>query len=183
MPHPLFLLPFTLLLLLLLLSTPPTTSTPLNPLTHPSFLHPNLSTDDPNCWHSPSPPLIFASCASLIRNTLGFPHDPDTPMSFSRRRGTTILIPYAKTSPGCSIVLGIKNDRLTTVWETWREIKREAMEVAIKCVMRPPHFGGWGWVGGGELLVSVIGYERGRGLQALEARGEGQGGEDGVEME
>lgn len=42
-------------------------------------------------------------------------------------------------------------------------MRAEALRVAVECVIREPHLGGWGWVGGGELLVSVIGREGGMG--------------------
>ncbi len=78
-------------------------------------------------------------------------------MTFSRRAGTQILIPYLAPSPHCNVVLGIRDDKLTTVTETWRNIRDEAVKVALACVIPEPHLGGWGWVGGGELLVSVLG--------------------------
>ena len=84
-------------------------------------------------------------------------------MTFSRHTGTQILIPYLAPSPHCNIVLGIRDDKLTTVTETWRNIRDEAVRVAMACVIPEPHLGGWGWVGGGELLVSVIGGNSGRG--------------------
>ncbi len=58
-------------------------------------------------------------------------------------------------------MLGIRGDRLITVRETWRNVKEMAMRVAVECVIPGPHFGGWGWVGGGDLLVSVIGRDEG----------------------
>lgn len=84
-------------------------------------------------------------------------------MTFSRHKGTQILIPYLAPSPHCNIVLGIRGDKLITVTETWRNVRAEALRVAVECVIREPHLGGWGWVGGGELLVSVIGREGGMG--------------------
>lgn len=45
--------------------------------------------------------------------------------------------------------------------------------MAMACVIPEPHLGGWGWVGGGELLVSVIGGGAGRG-------GIGRGDHDGM---
>ena len=82
-------------------------------------------------------------------------------MIFSRRRDADILIPYLAPSPHCNVVLGIRDDKMTSARETWRNVREMAMRVAVECVIPGPHLGGWGWVGNGELLVSVLGREGG----------------------
>ncbi|KAL8960035.1 MAG: hypothetical protein Q9193_003194 [Seirophora villosa] len=119
------------------------------------------------CWRPPGVSLVYRDCVELIRHRLGFPHDPTVPMSFSRRQGAMILIPYAKTSPrgNCNVVLGIRGDTLDTEVEKWENIKRVALEIALMCVIHEPHRGGYAWMGlHNNLLVSMIGKDGATGL-------------------
>lgn len=172
----LLLVPFTVLLFL----PAPTLSTPAPPLTrHTDHFPFNLTsllalptaTDNDNCWRPPGQTLIYKSCLDLIKNRLGSPHPLDIPMTFSRRRHTDILIPYLAPGADCNVVLGIRKDALSIVVERWDNIKAVAREVALRCVVHPPHLGGWGWAGGGELLVSVIGKNELRRLMLDGMRG------------
>lgn len=60
-------------------------------------------------------------------------------------------------------MLGIKGDNVRiTETDSFQHVKQVALDVAAKCIIRPPHLGGWGWAGvRGNLLVSVIGRETG----------------------
>ncbi|KAI4093110.1 MAG: hypothetical protein LQ344_003093 [Seirophora lacunosa] len=119
------------------------------------------------CWRPPGVSLVYRDCVELIRHRLGVPHDPTVPMSFSRNKGAMILIPYAKTSPrgNCNVVLGIRDDTLETEVEKWENIKRVALEIALKCVIQEPHRGGYAWMGlHNNLLVTMIGRDGATGL-------------------
>ncbi|KAL9016810.1 MAG: hypothetical protein Q9185_005854 [Variospora sp. 1 TL-2023] len=144
-----------------------------------SFLVTNLTAASPSnlttpglrasyeCWHSPGVSLVYRDCVQLIRYQLGFPHDPTVPMTFSRKKEAMILIPYAKNSPrgNCNIVLGIRGDSLGTEVEKWENIKQAALEIAISCVIKEPHRGGYAWMGEhNNLLVSMVGRDTGTAL-------------------
>ncbi|KAI4167085.1 MAG: hypothetical protein LQ343_007489 [Gyalolechia ehrenbergii] len=117
------------------------------------------------CWTGSKAPVTYRDCLDVIRNQLGRPYDPDETLTFSLQRSATIIIPYAKVSKhgNCNIVLGIKGDRLAVVEkDTFRNVIGVALDVAVKCIIRPPHLGGFGWAGeGGKLFVSIIGSETG----------------------
>ncbi|KAL8971787.1 MAG: hypothetical protein Q9197_003097 [Variospora fuerteventurae] len=144
-----------------------------------SFLFTNLTAAAPwnlttpglsasyECWRSPGVSLVYRDCVELIRHQLGFPHDPTVPMTFSRKKEAMILIPYAKFSPrgNCNIVLGMRGDSLETEVEKWENIKQVALGIAISCVIKEPHRGGYAWMGAhNNLLVSMIGRDTGTAL-------------------
>ncbi|KAI4286800.1 MAG: hypothetical protein L6R35_003945 [Caloplaca aegaea] len=144
-----------------------------------SFLFTNLTAAAPSnlttpglsasyeCWRSPGVSLVYRDCVELIRYQLGFPHDPTVPMTFSRKKEAMILIPYAKISPrgNCNIVLGIRGNTLGTEVEKWENIKEVALEIAISCVIKEPHGGGYAWMGEqNNLLVSMVGRDTGTAL-------------------
>ncbi|KAL9029204.1 MAG: hypothetical protein Q9196_002525 [Gyalolechia fulgens] len=116
-----------------------------------------------SCWTTPGPAVTYRDCLDVIRNQLGRPYDPDERLTFSFQRSATIIIPYAKTSKhgNCNVVLGIKNSKLMVIErDTFRNIIRVALDIAARCVIRPPHLGGHGWAGeGGNLFVSILGRE------------------------
>lgn len=67
--------------------------------------------------------------------------------------------------------------------ETFENVKKAALDVAVDCVIKEPHKGGWKWVGrDGNLFVSVRSNEVDR-ERAVLRKGQGaeeeEGGEDG----
>ncbi|KAL9583930.1 MAG: hypothetical protein Q9212_002428 [Teloschistes hypoglaucus] len=170
-----------------------TTANPINPnvpkansfthgtLAQPAPAHKNLTTiQHAACWDPPDPPIFFYDCAALIRSRLGFPHDDDEPLTFSRRRSAAIQVPYYVRSDtkNCHIILSIEDDRPVTVTTTFRKIKAEALSVAVECVVGGEHLGGFGWVGRlngdrvskNQLLVNVVGIDLPRIPAAVERR-------------
>ncbi len=132
-----------------------------------------------------NPSLVYFDCLNLIRNQLGFPHDPSLPMTFSRVPNAMILLPYAKISRtgNCAVVIGIRDDTLKAEIETFENVKKAALDVAVNCVIKKPHHGGWKWAGRhGNLFVSVRSHDVDR-ERAVSKRGRGAeeevGGDDG----
>ncbi|KAL9011945.1 MAG: hypothetical protein Q9173_003256 [Seirophora scorigena] len=110
------------------------------------------------CWRPPGVSLVYRDCVELIRRGLGLPHDPTVPMTFSRKNGAMILIPYAKTSPrgNCNVVLGIRGDTMATEVEKWENIKRVALEIALMCVIQEPHRGGSRYLDSSKVLTIMV---------------------------
>ncbi|KAI4099559.1 MAG: hypothetical protein L6R37_005912 [Teloschistes peruensis] len=139
-------------------------------LTQPGLVHKNLTAiQHAACWDPPDPPVFFYDCAALIRTQLGFPHDEDEPLTFSRRRSAAVQVPYyvRSSTKNCHIILSIEDDRPVTVITTFKKIKQEALGVAVECVVGGEHLGGFGWVGRqngdrlseNQLLVNVVGID------------------------
>ncbi|KAL8691471.1 MAG: hypothetical protein Q9218_003315 [Villophora microphyllina] len=181
----------------------PVAANPINPnppkidhftdaiLGQPLLMHKNLTANPhAQCFDPPMHPLLFHDCVTLIRSRLGFPHNDDELLSFSRRSSANIHLPYlVRSNTGnCQIFVTIGDDRLNTITTTFRKIKAEAVSVAVECVVRGDHLGGFGWIGrqegeefgDGQLLISVVARERPRVVAAVERREIGDGNGDRV---
>ncbi|KAL8916261.1 MAG: hypothetical protein Q9208_008616 [Pyrenodesmia sp. 3 TL-2023] len=157
-----------LLTTLLLTATPLTVTSPVNTTDTDTHRSRRVSASTSGCFTGSSPPLVYFDCLKLIREQLGIGHPDTTPMTFSPDpRLAMVLIPYAKVSRtgNCNVVLGLRDQSLRSEFETWENVKNAALALARYCVIATPHMGGWMWVGqSGNLLVSVLGRETGRGV-------------------
>lgn len=73
----------------------------------------------------------------------------------------------------------MRDDTLRTEVEKWHSIKAAALGVALSCIPKPPHLGGYAWVGReGNLLMSIIGMKDGRGVERREEEDDDELGED-----
>ncbi|KAI4125954.1 MAG: hypothetical protein LQ338_004010 [Usnochroma carphineum] len=157
------LIPF--LFLLLLLNNPATTAAVTLPPSHPI-----------NCNTPSSPPSLhpatFSACLRLLKaipavhpvmpptHPLKWSADPSTDPDFG--------LPARWESPGqCAIQLDMKDGERGWDRSNLADLKDAAMAVAVGCVIRPPHLGGWvnvGWEG--KMMLAVwkgedIGRENG----------------------
>ncbi|KAI4184940.1 MAG: hypothetical protein LQ346_006012 [Caloplaca aetnensis] len=167
------------------MATPLAASSAVNTSNTDTHLSGRLSATTGCFTQDGNPSLVYFDCLNLIRNQLGFPHDPALPMTFGRHHHAMILIPYAKVSRtgNCAVVIGIRDDMLKVEIETFENVKKAALDVAVDCVIKEPHKGGWKWVGrDGNLFVSVRSNEVDR-ERAVLRKGQGaeeeEGGEDG----
>ena len=117
----------------------------------------------PTCWedHTPFVPATFRDCIDIINSDIAEGYDVDEPLKFSHDPSfrPDIQLPKYWKRPGISCGVGIDlapglqgYDRTTL-----RDIKGAARAVAIACVIRPPHAGGFvqiGWHGKLGVLIS-----------------------------
>lgn len=108
----------------------------------------------PTCWndHYHFEPTVFRECMEIISNDIGQGYDIDEPFKFSFDPSfqPDIRLPKYWTRIGLNCGVGVDlapglegYDRTTL-----RDIKAAALAVAIECVIKPPHVGGYvqlGW--------------------------------------
>ncbi len=108
----------------------------------------------PTCWNDDYhfEPTVFRECMEIISNDIGRGYDIDEPFKFSFDPSfqPDIRLPKYWTRIGLNCGVGVDlapglegYDRTTL-----RDIKAAALAVAIECVIKPPHVGGYvqlGW--------------------------------------
>ncbi|KAL8935065.1 MAG: hypothetical protein Q9216_005599 [Gyalolechia sp. 2 TL-2023] len=108
----------------------------------------------PQCWDQDDrfQPIVFRECVEIINNDIFEDYDPDEPLKFSfdPRFRPDIRLPKYWKRPGINCGVGVDlapglegYDRTTL-----RDIKKAAQAVAVECVIKPPHTGGFvqlGW--------------------------------------
>ena len=80
------------------------------------------------------------------------------PLSFGRDPGAGFTVPYTWDHGSCAIEVDVlrKDD---TESSTFAAIFKRAFDVAVQCVIKPPHLGGQGLVGENERLkVWIYGF-------------------------
>ena len=114
-----------------------------------------------SCWKQNPPeepqlpPLTYIECKQAIRD-IPMGDKALAPLSFSRDPGAGFTCPYTWDFGDCAIAVDVlqKGD---TERSTFASIFKRAFDIAVECVIKPPHFGGQGFVGENERLkVSVI---------------------------
>lgn len=123
-----------------------TTTTSSSPLIH---------VPTPHCWNNPSRfrPLIFRDCLAIITSITADPiHSPDTPLKFSTdaTHSPDIQLPkyWKLDGNSCRIGLDLAPRQRGYDRTTLRDIEDAATAIAIDCVIKAPHQGGYwqlGW--------------------------------------
>lgn len=73
------------------------------------------------------------------------------PLSFSRDPGAGFTVPYTWHSGSCAIEIDVlREDDMER--STFAAIFKRAFDIAVNCVIQPPHLGGKGLVGEKEWL-------------------------------
>ncbi|KAL8663139.1 MAG: hypothetical protein Q9168_008145 [Polycauliona sp. 1 TL-2023] len=121
-----------------------------------------LRTTRPACWHDERfLPVTFRECIETINNDILKGHNPNEPLKFSFDTSLRpdVQLPKYWRRPGANCGIGVD---LTPGEEgydrtTLKDIQTAAREVAIACVIQPPHAGGFnilGWHGKLGVLVT-----------------------------
>ena len=91
------------------------------------------------------------------------------PISFSRDPGPGFTVPYVWDVGNCAIEIDVVRKDVVAS-STFAGVFKRAFDIAVECVIKPPHLGGKGLVGADELLkVAIYGVhpaEPSRGLEA-----------------
>ncbi|KAL8924710.1 MAG: hypothetical protein Q9208_003900 [Pyrenodesmia sp. 3 TL-2023] len=138
----------------------------------------------PTCWPDTTRfhPITFRDCISVINTDITHTHtphhqyDPDLPLKFSDdpTLHPDIQLPryWKRVGVNCGVGLDFAPTLRGYDRTTLRDIKAAAMAVAVECVIKPPHVGGYvrvGWYDKLGVLISggrkLVGVENGTGLE------------------
>ncbi|KAL9033165.1 MAG: hypothetical protein Q9180_006096, partial [Flavoplaca navasiana] len=123
----------------------------------------------PSCWDDNNDnarfiPVVFRECIQIINDDITRGHDMDEPLKFSfdPTFQPDIRLPKYWKQPGVNCGIGVDlapglegYDRTTL-----RDIKDSARAVAVACVIRPPHAGGFMQIGWHNKLGVLISGQR-----------------------
>ena len=131
-----------------------------NSLSLPSLIsHASLSVTL-GCWaQNPPhklqlPPLTYIECKQAIKD-IPMGEKALAPISFSRDPGPGFTVPYVWDVGNCAIEIDVvRKDTVAT--STFAAVFKRAFDIAVECVIQPPHLGGKGLVGADELLKVAI---------------------------
>ena len=116
----------------------------------PPPVHANV----PGCWEDTTrfSALTFKDCIEVIDNEITRGYDPDQPLRFSNdpAKHPDILLPKYWRRPGvkCGVGLDFRDATKDYDTTTLNDVKQAAKLLAIACVIKPPHIGGYlelGW--------------------------------------
>ena len=114
------------------------------------------------CWEqnpppeAQLPPLTYIECKQTIHN-IPMGGKALAPVSFGRDPGAGFMVPHVWSFGNCAIEIDVtREDDMAS--STFAAIFKRAFDIAVECVIKPPHLGGKGWVGVDEKLkVSIFG--------------------------
>ena len=126
------------------------------------------------CWEQNPPPqpqlppLTYIECKQAIRD-IPMGEKALAPISFSRDPDPGFAVPYVWDFGNCAIEIDVvRVDAVAS--STFAAVFKRAFDIAVECVIKPPHLGGKGLVGADELLkVSIYGVHPGVSPPRLEA--------------
>ncbi|CAF9906323.1 hypothetical protein IMSHALPRED_004170 [Imshaugia aleurites] len=116
------------------------------------------------CWKQNPPrepqltPVTYVECKQAICD-IPMGEKALAPLSFGRDTGAGFTVPYTWDFGGCAIEIDVlrEHDMATS---TFAAIFKRAFDIAVECVIKPPHLGGKGSVGEDEqLMVSIHGSD------------------------
>ncbi|KAL9056281.1 MAG: hypothetical protein Q9206_002821 [Seirophora lacunosa] len=121
------------------------------------------SNPNPSCWDDVTQfqPVVFRECIEIINNDIYEDFDPDIPLKFSTdpTLDPDIRLPkfWKRVGANCGVGIDFKPTKRGYDRTTLRDVKAAAQAVAIECVIRPPHVGGFvqlGWYDNLGVLIS-----------------------------
>ena len=114
-----------------------------------------LHTSHPQCWDNPLqfPPIVFKDCIEVINKEIIRGHDdPTIPLKFSKDLNLhpDIRLPKYWTRNGRKCGVGVDLAPRMQGYDrtTLDDIQRAARAVAVECIIKEPHLGGYmqlGW--------------------------------------
>ncbi|KAL8715357.1 MAG: hypothetical protein Q9220_000690 [cf. Caloplaca sp. 1 TL-2023] len=116
----------------------------------------------PECWedHAKFRPLVFKDCIDVINQEITRGYDPDIPLKFSPDPSLhpDIGLPKYWRGPGARCGIGVDFGHVLKGYDrtTLNDIKKAARAVAVECVIKPPHIGGYIQLGWADKLGVLI---------------------------
>ncbi|KAL8953685.1 MAG: hypothetical protein Q9222_000469 [Ikaeria aurantiellina] len=118
------------------------------------------------CWDDPTKfrPLIFKDCIEVINNEITKGYDPNIPLKFSSdpELHPDVELPKYWKRPNARCGVGVDFGPVLTGYDrtTLNDIKEAALSVAIECIIKPPHVGGYMQLGWEDKLGVLIAGRR-----------------------
>ena len=113
---------------------------------------------------SPRYPTTFRDCIALISTQISVadPRSMDSPRTWGRNTTADITTPFIKIEGSCAVVVDVP-DSMVFATTSIKNVAITAQEVAKKCVIPEPNYGGEKWIGwNGEMIVTVFGRKGSR---------------------
>ena len=138
------------------------------PLTLLALIHGALSTTASlDCWaQNPSNesqllPVIYKQCREAVKSIyLG--QKALAPIVFGRSPDAGFQVPHTWHYGSCEVELDVRGDEVWEI-ETFAAILKRAFDLAIECVIKPPHLGGRSFLGSDEgLEIAMYGIVGGK---------------------
>ena len=135
-----------------------------NSVSIPSLLNNASLSVAVGCWHqtrsheSHLTPVTYIECKQAICD-IPLGEKALAPLSFSRDPDAGFTVPYSWTYGNCVVQIDVlKQD--DTERSNFASIFKRAFDLAVECVIKPPHLGGRGFVGdSGKLKVWIFGVD------------------------
>lgn len=126
----------------------------------PSHLNTTSLSVTLKCWEQklhPEPqltPVTYIDCKQAIGDI------PVTdkflaPLSFGRDPDAGFTVPYTWAFGGCAVKIDVLREDDKEI-STFAAILKRAFDIAVACVIKPPHLGGEGLVGANERLTVLV---------------------------
>ncbi|MCJ1452984.1 hypothetical protein MMC28_003329 [Mycoblastus sanguinarius] len=136
-----------------------TNATVVNPLLLSSLLNSSNSINV-GCW-AQNPlgepqliPVIYKNCREAI-TSIPMGGKALAPVTFGRSADSGFKVPQSWDYGGCGVGIDVKTeDSVETT--TFAAILKRAFDIAVECVIKPPHFGGRSFIGEKELLTVFV---------------------------
>lgn len=118
------------------------------------------------CWgqNPPSEPQLTPLTYKICRETISsIPMGAQAlkPITFGRSEHSGFMVPAHWENENCGVEIDVVEAEYVER-TTFAAIWKRAFDLAIECVIHPPHFGGRSFVGEDEkLVVAIVEYEAG----------------------
>lgn len=112
------------------------------------------------CWeqnpsHEPQfTPLTYVECKQAIQD-IPMGEKALAPLSFGRDPDAGFTVPYTWKYGNCAVEIDVLEED-DSERSTFAAIFKRAFDIAVKCVIEPPHLGGKGLVGEKGLLMVLM---------------------------
>ena len=109
-------------------------------------------------------PLTYVACERAL-DKIPTRGKAQAPLTFSHSPTAGYNVPHSWSHENCIVLIDVLGDNVEET-ATFTTILTQAFEVALKCVIQPPHFGGKSRVGErGMLGVAIIESPPGRSIR------------------
>ena len=100
-------------------------------------------------------PLTYVACQTAL-NKIPVRGKAHAPLTFSHSASAGYIVPHTWSNENCVVIIDVLGDDVEET-TTFSVILSKVFDIALKCVINPPHFGGKSRVGErGMLGVAII---------------------------
>lgn len=123
---------------------------------------PRLRTSRPTCWDDPDlfAPVVFKDCIDVVNNEITKGRDPTVPLKFSKdpTLHPDITLPkyWTRGDANCGVGVDFVPQMQGYDRTTLDDVQRAARAVAVECVIKEPHLGGFVQLGWNDRLGVLI---------------------------